>query len=53
MNVRNVTKEDLTKLAELISCEELSTRDDVSFDHNAFVYVQTYESTILTNKTLI
>lgn len=35
MNVRNVTKEDLTKLAELISCEEFSTRDGVSFDHSA------------------
>ena len=35
MNIRNLTKEDLTKLAELISCEELSIRDDVSFDHSA------------------
>lgn len=32
---KNITREDLPKLAELISCEELSTRDDVSFDHSA------------------
>ena len=35
MNTRNVTKEDLPKLAELISCEELAKRDDISFKHSA------------------
>ena len=35
MEVRHITKEDLPKLAELISCEELATRDDISFDHSA------------------
>ncbi|MBQ1652821.1 MAG: hypothetical protein II060_03450 [Bacteroidales bacterium] len=35
MELRHVTKEDLPKLAELISCEELATRDDISFDHSA------------------
>ena len=37
MEVRHVTKEDLPKLAELISCEELATREDISFDHSAVV----------------
>ena len=35
MELRHVTKEDLPKLAELISCEELATREDISFDHSA------------------
>ena len=35
MEIRNITKEDLPKLAKLISCEELATRDDISFDHSA------------------
>lgn len=35
MDIRNITKEDLPKLAELISCEELATRDDISFEHSA------------------
>lgn len=34
MNTRNVTKEDLPKFAELISCEELAKRDDISFKHS-------------------
>ena len=35
MELRHITKEDLPKLAELISCEELATREDISFDHSA------------------
>lgn len=35
MELRHITKEDLPKLAELISCDELATRDDISFDHSA------------------
>ena len=35
MDIRNITKEDLSKLAELISCGELATRDDISFEHSA------------------
>ena len=35
MELRHITKEDLPKLAGLISCEELATRDDISFDHSA------------------
>ncbi|MBR4913245.1 MAG: hypothetical protein IKZ54_10465 [Bacteroidales bacterium] len=35
MDIRNITKEDLPKLAELISCGELATRDDISFEHSA------------------
>lgn len=34
MEIRNITKEDLPKLAELISCEELATRDDICFEHS-------------------
>lgn len=34
MNIRNITKEDLPKLAELLSCEELTTRNDISFEHS-------------------
>lgn len=35
MDIRNITKEDLPKLAELISCGELATRNDISFEHSA------------------
>ena len=35
MELRHITKEDLPKFAELISCEELATREDISFDHSA------------------
>ena len=35
MELRHITKEDLPKLAELISCEELAAREDISFDHSA------------------
>ena len=35
MELRHITKEDLPKLAELISCDELATRDDISLDHSA------------------
>lgn len=35
MEIRNVTRGDLPKLAELISCGELATRDDISFEHSA------------------
>ena len=35
MGLRHITKEDLPKLAELISCEELAAREDISFDHSA------------------
>ena len=34
MEIRNITKEDLPKLAELISCEELATRDDICFERS-------------------
>ena len=35
MEIRNVTRGDLPKLAELISCGELATRDDICFEHSA------------------
>lgn len=35
MELRHVTKEDLPKLAELISCEELAAREDICFEHSA------------------
>lgn len=35
MEIRNITKEDLPKLAELISCDDLATREDISFEHSA------------------
>lgn len=34
MEIRNVIKDDLPKLAKLISCEELATREDISFEHS-------------------
>lgn len=35
MHTRNVTREDLPRLAELISCKELAKREDISFEHSA------------------
>lgn len=34
MEIRNVTRDDLPRLAEIISCEELITREDICFEYS-------------------
>lgn len=36
MKIRKVTKEDLPMLSELISCEELATREDICFEYSEY-----------------
>ena len=35
MNTRNITKDDLPMLAELVGCPELTEREDMSFEHSS------------------